>query len=198
MNKELHKWNASRGDETYRLNYKLNENSIVFDLGGYRGEWAQKIYDRYGCNIHVFEPHPEFSKNLYDKFGDNKKITVYDFGLYTKTTTTKLSDTGSSSSIITSDDGVDVKLVDIVTFLKNINISRVDLIKINIEGSEYELIDHLYQNDLLQKFDNLQIQFHHEQFENYEELISACREMLSQTHKMTWCFNWVWENWGNV
>ena len=172
MNKELHKWNASRGDETYRLNYKLNENSIVFDLGGYRGEWAQKIYDRYGCNIHVFEPHPEFSKNLYDKFGDNKKITVYDFGLYTKTTTTKLSDVGSSSSIITSDDGVDVKLVDIVTFLKNINISRVDLIKINIEGSEYELIDHLYQNDLLQKFDNLQIQSHHEQFENYEELPS--------------------------
>ena len=34
--------------------FELDKNSIVLDLGGYKGDWANEIYRRYGCNIFIF------------------------------------------------------------------------------------------------------------------------------------------------
>lgn len=39
--KALQRWRKENGDYTHRVNYDLNEDSIVFDVGGYKGEWAQ-------------------------------------------------------------------------------------------------------------------------------------------------------------
>ena len=33
----LERWFKDNGDETHRLNYNLNKNSLVIDLGGYLG-----------------------------------------------------------------------------------------------------------------------------------------------------------------
>ena len=38
------KWVEDKGDETLRLDYSLTEDSIVFDLGGYRGDFAEAIH----------------------------------------------------------------------------------------------------------------------------------------------------------
>ena len=40
-------WFKDNGDKTHRLNYNLNEKSIVFDLGGYEGQWASDIFSKY-------------------------------------------------------------------------------------------------------------------------------------------------------
>ena len=41
---EMTRWFSDKGDETLRLDYpKLNEESIVFDLGGFKGDFAQAI-----------------------------------------------------------------------------------------------------------------------------------------------------------
>ena len=45
------KWFDIKGDKTLRLQYPLNEESIVFDLGGYHGQWASDIFNKYMCNI---------------------------------------------------------------------------------------------------------------------------------------------------
>jgi hypothetical protein len=50
-------WFNDRGDQTHRLNYELDANSVVFDLGGYEGEWARDIYCLYGSFIYIFEPY---------------------------------------------------------------------------------------------------------------------------------------------
>jgi hypothetical protein len=39
----LKKWFEDNGDNTHRINYNLNQDSIVCDLGGYIGEWSDKI-----------------------------------------------------------------------------------------------------------------------------------------------------------
>ena len=74
-------WSEDRGDETLRLNYDLDENSIVFDLGGYEGQWASDIFSRYCSTIHIFEPVADFAKRTERRFRGNKKIFVHDFGL---------------------------------------------------------------------------------------------------------------------
>ena len=50
-------WFAEDGDYTYRLNYdSLDKNSIVVDLGGYKGQWASDIFSKYQSRVFVFEP----------------------------------------------------------------------------------------------------------------------------------------------
>ena len=44
---ELAKWIASNGDNTHNISYDLNEDSIIMDLGGYTGVWAQQMIDKY-------------------------------------------------------------------------------------------------------------------------------------------------------
>ena len=48
-------WFECNGDKTLRLDYKLNQESFVIDLGGYEGEWSADIFCKYGSNIYVFE-----------------------------------------------------------------------------------------------------------------------------------------------
>ena len=37
-------WIKDKGDKTFRLNYDLHEDSLVFDLCGYEGQWASDIF----------------------------------------------------------------------------------------------------------------------------------------------------------
>lgn len=72
------------------LDYDLSENSIVFDLGGYQGNWANDIYNKYRCNIIVFEPVSSFYKNIKKRFEFNYKINVYNCGLSDSNKNTKI------------------------------------------------------------------------------------------------------------
>ena len=45
--KTLARWRKDDSSNLKRYDYDLNSNSIVFDLGGYNGDWTQKIYDIY-------------------------------------------------------------------------------------------------------------------------------------------------------
>ena len=79
--KEVQKWFSVNGDGTLRMNYSLNEDSVVVDLGGYRGQFTYDIYRRYKCNVHVFEPYLSYYKVIDGRFKSNEKIKVYDYGV---------------------------------------------------------------------------------------------------------------------
>ena len=44
------------GDGTLRINYDLTEDSVIMDLGGYRGDWTNLMINKYNCTSHIFEP----------------------------------------------------------------------------------------------------------------------------------------------
>ncbi len=92
-------WFKVNGDQTLRLDYDLNENSIVFDLGGYKGEFASEIFNKYGSKIYVFEPILVFYDIIKSKFSDLPKIQAFHFGLGSKNEKMKISLTDNSSSV---------------------------------------------------------------------------------------------------
>ena len=52
-------WLAVEGDATLRVDYDLDQDSLVFDLGGFTGQWASDIFGRYAepwevANVIVF------------------------------------------------------------------------------------------------------------------------------------------------
>ena len=61
QDRELARWHADRGDELLRLDYPLSAQSLVFDLGGYKGQWASDIFGRFACRVLVFEPIVPFA-----------------------------------------------------------------------------------------------------------------------------------------
>lgn len=189
-------WFKVNGDKTLRLNYDLSESSIVFDLGGYKGNFAQDIYNRYLCKIFIFEPVKSFYKIIDKKFKDIPKVTAYPYGLANEDKELSISDSNDASSVFIDSEGSEkIELKSILNFIKNNNITYVDLIKINIEGGEYEVLESLLESGIISIFKNLQIQFHDFIIDNANERMENIQTQLAKTHKTTYQYKFVWENW---
>jgi FkbM family methyltransferase len=183
------------GDKTHRLWYELSPNSTVFDVGGYEGQWASDIFAMYCCSIYVFEPVARFATNIQKRFSRNPKITVYPFGLASETRKARISCEQDSSSVYKSgrkSEAVDLRKAS--DFIEQNNIEAIDLMKINIEGGEYELLDHLVEDDLVKRIMNIQVQFH-DFVPNAQARMQAIQTQLAKTHHPTYQYPFVWENW---
>lgn len=184
-----------QGHKTLRLNYDLAPNSVVFDIGGYRGEWAKEIYSRYGCNILIFEPVREFVKEIKRILPKNKKVKIYNFGLAGITETSKIYINSDGTSRFTKrGKQAKAKFVDITSFIIKHKFNTINLMKINIEGGEYNLLRRLINTGLIDKIDNLQVQFH-PLINNSGDKMSEIQKRLSKTHRLTYQYKFVWENW---
>ncbi|MBD3863579.1 FkbM family methyltransferase [Olleya marilimosa] len=196
QHKRCKPWFAVKGDQTLRLNYPLNKDSVVFDLGGYKGEFAADIYNKYQSTIYVFEPIKSFYNIIKQQLADNPKIKAYQYGLAGQNQTMQISLTDNSSSVyITSKLTETIQLKSIVDFIKANNIKHIDLIKINIEGGEYDVLESLIAHNILPLFTDLQIQFHDFIIPNAAERMRAIQNELSKTHQLTYQYEFVWENW---
>jgi FkbM family methyltransferase len=193
--KSLKRWFWDNGDITHRVNYNLNQDSIVFDLGGYIGEWSDIIQKKYNSKIYIFEPVFKHFSELEKKFEYKENIKIYNFGLSNKTYDTEIIHDGASSSLYLQDGEKEkIKLINFEEFIKSENIKNIDLIKINIEGGEYELLDSILESNLQTQINNFQIQFH-KMFDDCETRRNDIREKLSKTHRLTYDYTFVWENW---
>ena len=188
-------WRAANGDRTLRLQYDLDPAATVLDVGGYEGEWAIQIAGRYGCTVHVFEPIPKFAAIIQSRLSKNPKVHVHAFGLGGSTRSERITvDADRSSVLVAEPVGPVIQLVDIVEFLQNHEIRKVDLLKINIEGGEYELLDRLLQCGYIPNIRDIQVQFH-DFVADAERRMRALQQALERTHSLTYQFPFVWENW---
>ncbi len=199
---EMTRWKKNKGDKTHRLDYPtLTEESIVFDLGGYLGDFAHAINKKYGCYVYVFEPHQKFYEECTKRFSINPKVTPLNFGVSDVDGKFFLSDSvdGSSFSNPTHENkqGIECIVKEFFKTLSDLDIAKVNLMKINIEGGEYPLLMHIADNDKLGLVDEYQIQFHNF-IEDAEHKRESIIKFLSKTHKRTWCYTFVWENWKKI
>jgi len=194
-NEYLITWRKIQGDKTLRLQYDLDENSLVFDVGGYEGQWASDIFSKYCCLIYIFEPVTEFSDRIEKRFSKNKKIFVLKFGLSDKPELVKIAISKDGSSVFKQGEKVEnAKFVRIVDFMKENSINKIDLLKINIEGGEYSLLEDLINSEFIEKIKNIQVQFH-DFIPNAKERYKKIYHNLKKTHILTYQYYFVWENW---
>ena len=83
---------------------------------------------------------------------------------------------------------------DITEVIKDLDIEKIDLLKLNIEGSEYDLLEKLIKSGLISTIDKLQIQFH-ENINDADLRRDRIRSDLNTTHKEIWSYYMVWERW---
>ena len=156
--KEVRRWWSDGGDESHRYDYDLKKDSVVMDLGGYKGQWASEIYARYKCRILVFEPVEVFAQDIKERFKDSSNAEVYCMGLGKNNRQEIISlDCDGSSVYRNTRVKETIEIMDVVEFFIKHNIENVDLMKINIEGGEYELLPRLIESRLIKGIKNIQI-----------------------------------------
>ena len=195
QDKEYLRWLADGGDEALRYEYDLNADSVVFDLGGYKGQWASDIYARYNCRLLVFEPVPFFAAQIKAKFKRNPKIEVFDFALGASQRQEGIYMGDDESSLYKRQGKKEtIQIEDVADFIKGQNITAIDLMKINIEGGEYELLPRLLDKRLIERIKHIQVQFHNVGADSEDRMDAICSE-LSATHQPSYQYKFVWENW---
>lgn len=192
----LNRFYIENGDKL-RYEYELNSESIVFDIGGFKGDFADKIFERYKCNICIFEPVNAYFAIIKKKFKNNGKIKIFNLGLGGSTREINITLKNDGSSFHRKgNNNQNAKIIDIYDFMIQNYINKIDLLKINIEGGEYELLNRLIEKDLIKICNNIQIQFH-EIFTDANKQREIIRLEISKTHYLTYDYYFVWENWTN-
>ncbi|MCM2372206.1 FkbM family methyltransferase [Aporhodopirellula aestuarii] len=188
-------WVANDGDTTHRTEYQLEASDIVFDVGGYRGDWAAEIYDKFGCEIHVFEPISNYCAEISDRFVDVDRVHAHCCGLSAEDGSFSLGiSDDSTSQFVSGSQSETCVLKSVSDFLEERGISRVALLKLNIEGGEYDLLEHLIETNLIEVFENIQVQFHWF-VPHARSRMKQIQTALAKTHAITYQYPFVWENW---
>ena len=172
--------------------YNLNPDSLVMDVGGYKGDFTDYILRRYNSHVNVYEPVKAFYKELILRF-KNRKVKIFNYGLEGHSYAGPISRFEEASSMFyTSFDRKDEK-VEIQDVVNEIN-GPVDLLALNCEGGEYGILERLIQTDQIVNVKNILVQFH--------PFIADCqcrrhtiRETLKRTHKEKYSYDFCWEAW---
>jgi len=192
-------WYFTNGNQKLLIDiHQLNSNSVVFDIGGYFGVFSDQIIAKYNPTIYIFEPISEYAKVLMSKYFDNNKVKVIEKGVWTETTTKDIQITGESSSLDVFDNrktGVkleQIKLMSISEILTKYSINRIDLCSMNIEGSEYDLLDYMLERGLFKNINTLQVQFH-QNVKDFEIRRAEILTGLSKIYETVYSYPYVWE-----
>jgi len=193
----LKQWKLDRGDAMLRYEYPLDETSVVLDVGGFQGDFSDAMVNRYGCRVLLFEPMASFFGQCEERFAEEPRVSVFHYGLGSKDEQLRLSRSSDASSFFRgngSGESVSAEVRDIASVWGQLDLARVDLMKINIEGGEYPLLRRLIETDTIRQICNIQIQFH-DFVDDAENHRTKLRRQLELTHEETWCYDFVWENW---
>jgi FkbM family methyltransferase len=193
------RWNKDNGNLNLVANYPLTEDSWVIELGGYKGEWTNRIVGNYKSNILVVEPIKEFCQSIIESQGTNPKVIVENNGISTEERVTQLSFNGDASSeyIEQTNEKRDITCYTLDYYMSKYNIDKVDLMQVNIEGEEYPLFEQWINSDILKKIQYIQIQFHRVG-DNYEERRQNIhRGMENLGFELRWDYDYVFESWKN-
>ena len=193
---EVQRWFKDKGDYTHNITYDLNEDSIVMDLGGFTGLWAKQIIAKYNPNMYIIEPIDSFYDSMVDTFKNNDKVHLLNVaaGTENKNGVIYLNGDATSTNVRTGD-SISIKYNTMETLLSTWNLESVDLIQINIEGDEYPLLEHMLETGLINKFKNIQVQFHYGVDNDIERREKIHKDLTNNGFNIKFNYPFVWESW---
>jgi len=129
-------------DNVYQKFFEVENDDVVFDVGASSGPFTFSIKDKNPSKVYCFEPHSELFKNLTKNVESdnvvcvNKAIGPVDGSFETSGLFNKdLRETSSEKNTQT------VPSVKFSTFIKENNIEKIDFLKSDCEGGEYDIFN---------------------------------------------------------
>jgi FkbM family methyltransferase len=146
----------------------LNKNSIVYSFGvGKDISFDISIINKYSCKIYAFDPILE-SKNFILSYKNlPKSFIFYNYGIsdcnhFDKIYIPSNPNHISHSKVPTKTNfnkSIIVEFKTLSTIMLSLNHTKIDLLKLDIEGYEYDVIDNLINENI--DINQILIEFHH-------------------------------------
>lgn len=140
----------------------LPRESVVVDLGANRGSFSREVTAAYGWRCYAVEPNPEMFELIEPQSVASKENLAIgktdgpaDFHI-------DLNPESCSLSRLDADPtakSIRVEAVTLATLQQRLNLQRVDLLKIDIEGSEIEVLN-TSPAELLRGIRQITVEFH--------------------------------------
>ncbi len=182
----------------------LNSSTIVFSLGTADDiRFETGMINRFGCEVHAFDPTPRWvewikTQNTLPQFhfhplaigSRDGTLRMYPRingkGKVSSTMITMINDSADETL------GIEVPVKKISTLMTELDISSIDILKMDIEGAEYEVIDDLL-NSGVQVY-QLLVEFHH-RFKSIpiNKTKSALRRLNSAGYRLFHISEKYWE-----
>ncbi len=177
----------------------ISRGDVVMDVGAYVGNWTARIHEKYGAKVYLFEPEPGFARKLSTRFADNEDVQCFSYGLGREDSELVLlkkhmGSTLYSGAAADAKDTVVVPVRDIVGVLDELGLEEVDLLKLNIEGGEYDVLERLIESGRINQVRCLMVQFH-EWLDKAQVRRRRIRRALRKTHNQNWNYTFIWEMW---
>ena len=77
----------------------LDSSAVVFDIGGFKGEFTDRIRTICQCRILIFEPVKAYYEIIKNKYSNIPLVYLYNFGLGSEKRNTTINIAGSSSTV---------------------------------------------------------------------------------------------------
>jgi FkbM family methyltransferase len=143
----------------------LGKNSIIYGGGvGRDVTFERALVDRFGANVVLFDPSPTGLETMSLPENQIPQFQFVPVGLSGCNGTLRFAPPpdpkeGSWFTASGTSKTITVPCVDLTTLMKQNGHERIDLLKIDIEGAEYDVLDHLLDRKLSVK--QVLVEFHH-------------------------------------
>ena len=130
--------------DVYQMHFPVEAGDVVVDIGASVGPFAWKIDQQQAAHIYCLEPEPALFKTLSQNAAQlNTPVTLINSALGKTTGDTMMPGLFDATRLEISD-GTDLKPVHSLSFtglLAQHNIDRIDFLKTDSEGAEYEIFN---------------------------------------------------------
>lgn len=146
----------------------LDAESVVVDVGiGEDASFSVSIVEKYGCVVHAFDPTPRAI--AYVRGLNDDRLRLFELGLGPTA--------GRAAFFLPNDEAcvsgslskeahlgrarIDVEMVALAQVFERLRCDRIDLLKLDIEGTEYEVIESADFRRCAPAIGQLCVEFHH-------------------------------------
>lgn len=144
--------------ETYRFKKcKIEKGDVVFDIGSCFGFFSRYAFQNGASQVHAFEANPDLT-SIYKSLNEGFNY-FYSYGaVYSRPVKFLLSKDFVGSRV--EEDSNLGSNINLNNYIKTANISRIDYLKIDIEGAEYDLFETIDEEFLENKVKKIAIEYH--------------------------------------
>ena len=160
---------------------ELNKNSTVIDVGSsYEADFSLYMIERYGAKAFAVDPtlkHRPALNKLSEKYNGRFEHISCCISASDGVLVFFESKTNESGSIMTDHHNMirdetisyEVNAMTLRSLLNHIGLDSVDMLKLDIEGAEYDLLDKINKEDIL-PFRQIFVEFHHHAVQRFTEV----------------------------
>lgn len=175
------------------------------DCGANVGNITEKLLNS-ADTVHAFEPNPFAFEKLRNRFLYNPRVTCYQKAVLDQNTTTKLFlhenshqdevhwSTGSSlldfKGNVLKEKFIEVEAIDICGFIQELD-CQVNILKIDVEGVEYEILEKLINTGLHNKINKIMVEVHAKKIPELKEKEANLRSKIKELNITNIDLDWI-------